>query len=629
MGKRKNRPGRGFYMDSVVLQNLVIDSFTMRPCKLEKKYSCSHGVATRALRKAKELELTENAIRQMTPKEFVEQWYRREVRGKVNGVLCNYLQPDYSKMQEMYAASRKHNGSGTEIKCELTRAEVVDMVYFSKENRAKAEHENLALYTSKSVVREWGKIIKTKIPVSFRKHYEMGGEIQVDFTGVTIAYGDEAEGKRAQIIVLTLPASRYMTVRAIVSQKLEDVIPAIVDCLKELGGVPEMMVVDNFKGAMIKASVYGGIPNENMLALCNFFGMQLHACRPHKPKDKGTVEASVKIITRSVLARVNYELVNGDLKFNTVSELNDYIQPMVAAINNHEVRALKRSRKDLFEEERKYLKQVANWDYYSAERNVQTVPATSVIEIDKHQYALPPKWVGNSVVVEKQPKLIRFIANNCVIASYERRDEITGLSAQPSFYTDEKLLSYERYQLPQDSFLLEWAQAEGKSVREWASLMLKRCARKSEAIKQIVKVLSLPKGCKNLYSTLEHAVAYSRCYLGYPAITDKIIKAFNDTNPKYDGTWDEVYNLSNYDSLCKDVIFCRIPSLHWPTAHKAPPTHVGTGEYLQGSEELKKRYANVSAAMKETTSPTTSSNNNYSNSNSNDDTHRDEKNEAC
>ena len=205
-GKRKNRPGRGSYMDLVVVQNLVIDSFTLRPCKLEEKYGFSHGVASRALSKARSLGMTEEAIRTMTPKEFSEKWYRREVRGKVDGQACDYLQPDYAKMQEMYAASREHGGSGTEIKCELTRTEVVESVYFSDENRAKAEKEHLAMYAPKSVVRLWGKYIGTKVPVTFRKHHELGGEIQLDFTGVTVPYGDESEGKSAQVMVLTLPA---------------------------------------------------------------------------------------------------------------------------------------------------------------------------------------------------------------------------------------------------------------------------------------------------------------------------------------------------------------------------------------------------------------------------------------
>lgn len=585
-------------MDLVVVQNLVIDCFTLRPCKLEDKYGCSHGVASRALAKARTLGLTEEGVRAMTPKEFSEKWYRREVRGKVNGQACGYLQPDFAKMQEMYAVSRNHGGSGTEIKCELTRIEVVESVYFSDENKAKAEKEHLAMYTAKSVVRLWGKYIGQKVPVSFRQSHEMGGEIQLDFSGVTIPYGNEIDGKVAQIMLLTLPASRYITARAIASQKLEDVLPAISDCLHELGGVPEMLVVDNFKGAVIKASSYGGIANDKMLSLCRFFGMELHACRPHKPKDKGTVEAAVKIVTRSALAKMRYQITNGKVKYSSVSEVNKALQPLIESINNHEVRALKLSRKELFAQERKLLRVPESWDYSDTESYVQTVPSNGVIELGKHQYALPPKWIGNSIVVETYPKVVRFLSHNRIIASYERRDEVTGLSAQPSFYTDERLLSYERYRLEQDDFLLQWAGAEGNEVKAWAAQLLKRHVRKSEAVKQVVKILSLAKGCTNLYNCINNSVVQSRVYLGYPAVTERIIKAFEANAPQYDGPLDEQYSLDKYDSLCKEVIYGRLPLLRWPTcADNQSHRQQSAGEYLQGAEVIKQRYEHVSNVL--------------------------------
>ena len=586
-------------MDTVVIQNLVIDCFTLRPCKLEEKYGCSHGVAARALAKARTLGLTEEGVRAMTPKEFSEKWYRHQVRGKVDGQACGYLQPDFAKMQEMYAASRNHGGSGTEIKCELTRAEVVESVYFSDENRAKAQKEHLAMYAAKSVVRLWGKYIGQKVPVSFRQSHEMGGEIQMDFTGVTVPYGDAIEGKVAQIMLLTLPASRYITARAIASQKLEDVIPAIVDCLHELGGVPEMLVVDNFKGAVVQASAYGGIANDKMLSLCRFFGMELHACRPHKPKDKGTVEAAVKIVTRSALARMRYQITHENVRYSSVSEVNKALQPLIEAINKHEVRALKSSRNELFAQEKNLLRVPESWDYNDAESYVQTVPSNGVIELSKHQYALPPKWIGYSIVVETHPKVIRFLSHNHIIASYERRDNVTGLSAQPSFYTDERLLSYERYRLEQDEFLLQWAAAEGNEIKAWAAQLLKRHVRKSEAVKQVVKILSLAKGCTNLYDCINSSVVQSRVYLGYPAVTERIIKAFEANSPKYDGPLDERYSLDKYDSLCKDVIYGRLPSLRWPTCIESKPCSQpsSSGEYLQGCEVIKQRYEHVSSVL--------------------------------
>ena len=595
--RRKNRPGRGCYMDFDVIHRLVIDIFRLRPCMLEEKYGCSHGVATRALSKAKGLGLTEDSVRAMTPKEFAGQWYRRDVRGKVNGQSCEYLQPDFAKMQEIYAASRKHGGSGTEIKCELTRIEVVNSVYFSDENKVKASSEYLAMYAPKSVVRLWGKYINSAVPVSFRKHHEMGGEIQLDFTGVTVPYGSEGEGRSAQVMLMTLPASRYITARAIASQKLDDVIHAIVDCLRELGGVPDMLVVDNFKGAVTKASVYGGIPNDKMLALCNFFGMELHACRPHKPKDKGSVEAAVKIVTRSALSHMRAKIANSEVKYSSVVEVNKALQGYIKAINQHEVRSLKLSRNELFSKEKEYLRIPASWDYSVTRSNVQTVPSSSLIELGKHQYALPSKWIGSQVVVEVHPRVIRFLSNNSLIVSYERRDDVTGLSAQPSFYTDERMLSFERYALEQDDFLLQWARAEGDDVASWAAELLRRHARKSEAVKQVVKVLSLPKGCVLLYNTLNQAVAQNKIYIGYPAVTSQIIRDFEALNPVYDVRSDERYNAANYDRLCRDVIYGRLPKLQWPVISQNPQPRAEGGEYLQGSERLRQRYQAVSAVL--------------------------------
>ena len=239
-----------------------------------------------------------------------------------------------------------------------------------------------------------------------------------------------------------------------------------------------------------------------------------------------------------------------------------------------------------------------SWDYNDAQSNVQTVPSTGVIELGKHQYALPSKWIGNSVIVETLPKVVRFLSHSRIIASYERRDEVAGLSAHPSFYTDERILSYERYRLEQDEFLLQWAAAVGNEVKAWAAQLLSRHVRKSEAIKQVVKVLSLAKGCTSLYDCLNSAVVKSRAYIGYPAVTERIIKAFEAENVQYDGPQDETYSLEHYDALCKDVIYCRLPSLRWPTygVCKKEPTPA-SGEYLQGTEAIKRRYEHVSLAL--------------------------------
>ena len=81
-------------------------------------------------------------------------------------------------------------------------------------------------------------------------------------------------------------------------------------------------------------------------------------------------------------------------------------------------------------------------------------------------------------------------------------------------------------------------------------------------------------------------------------MTERIIKAFEVEDVQYDGPQDETYSLEHYDALCKDVIYCRLPSLRWPTygVCKKEPTPA-SGEYLQGTEAIKRRYEHVSLAL--------------------------------
>ena len=146
--------------------------------------------------------------------------------------------------------------------------------------------------------------------------------------------------------------------------------------------------------------------------------------------------------------------------------------------------------------------------------------------------------------------------------------------------------------------MLQWAGAEGNEVKAWAAQLLKRHVRKSEAVKQVVKILSLAKGCTNLYNCINNSVVQSRVYLGYPAVTERIIKAFEANAPQYDGPLDEQYSLDKYDSLCKEVIYGRLPLLRWPTcADNQSHRQQSAGEYLQGAEVIKQRYEHVSNVL--------------------------------
>ena len=61
---------------------------------------------------------------------------------------------------------------------------------------------------------------------------------------------------QCQAFVATLPASDYGYLLFVPSQRTEDFVYAITQCLKHLGGVPKMLVPDNLKAAVIKTDRY-------------------------------------------------------------------------------------------------------------------------------------------------------------------------------------------------------------------------------------------------------------------------------------------------------------------------------------------------------------------------------------
>ena len=586
-------------MDMVVLQNIVLDRLSGNaPSLLEKKYGLTHGVAVRIGPKIDKMGLTKEQVQQMTPSELHTLWYSHNCRGRVEGELKEYLKPDFSKLQQIYMASRKHGGSGTEIKCELTMVEVVEQVYLSEENKQLAKEKGLAMYKLKSALRLWRQFTNTKVSATYRKTHEMGGEIQSDFTGVKIPYKCGNEVKMADIIVMYLPASRYIVARAIPSQKTEDVIPAMVSCLRELGGVPEALVVDNFKGAVVKASTYGGILNQTMLTMARTLGMELIACRPYHPTDKGGVELGVKLVSRSALSWMRYDITHGNKEYHSIKEINDALQPHIDRINSHKIRALKISRKDLFAKEKEFLTVPNSWNYAEVKIESQTVPSDCKIKIGNHEYAVPPKWKGNQIEIETTPRLIRFLTNGAVIVSYERKDEVPGLSTR-ELYTDENQLSFECYRLEQKDFLLQWARAIGPNVERWCQDALKRRkTRLDELNKQLVKVLSLCKGYISLYKDLDEVVGKASLYLEYPFITQRIIDGFEKLELKFDGEQEKIYKPESYRELCKEVLFGKKPALKWPILsadeHKEAECH---GAFHQSTSVVIDRYAEVIAEL--------------------------------
>lgn len=437
----------------------------------------------------------------------------------------------------------------------------------------------------------WRAKERTISPV-FRKTSPMGYAAELDFTGIVIPYTVNGKKRKATLMVMVLPASRMTLVYAIESQRNEHVCPAIAKAFKEYGALPQVLVVDNFKGAVSSADIYGGEINPRMQALGHYFGIEIQPCRPLSPKDKGTVERTVRIINKLAGARLASEIRRGR-EFHSLDEINSYIRPLVAQLNNSKVRGFSQTRRELFAKEKLFMRKAVCWDYQYPENLIeQKVPDTAIFEYCGHQYALPAKWCGQMVEVEILTDTIKFYSNGSFITMYRRLDGKTGLSTKKN-YTPTNHMVTNSYELEGvESMLCHWADNIGPDVKRLITSI--QSSKSARLIKNHICYgkLTIPQANKADYKSYNNCVL--KCLSTHASLPSHSVirKAWSKTEHSHIFEIDKIFNPKNYLQICFDYMYGKTERLEWNEKQCINTNNLGI-DYLRGTEEIKKEYDKV------------------------------------
>src|SRR3979409_1537711 len=154
---------------------------------------------------------------------------------------------------------------------------------------------------------------------------------------VGVAAGD------AEIFVAVLGASNYTYAEATWTQTLVDWIGALFRMCRFFGGVPRLVVPDNLKSGVHRASFYDPEINRSYGMMASHYGVGILPARPRKPRDKAKVEAGVRFAQTYILGRLRRQT------FFSLAECNTAIASCLHRMNAHVMRRLGVSRRDLFE----------------------------------------------------------------------------------------------------------------------------------------------------------------------------------------------------------------------------------------------------------------------------------------
>jgi len=290
-------------------------------------------------------------------------------------------------------------------------------------------------------------------------HHKPGEKLYIDFAGKKLSYIDIHTGEiiPCQVFVACLPYSDYSFVMAVKSQRIEDFIYALICCLKFLGGVPAILVPDNLKAAINKASRYEPDINKVLEDFANHYGITVLPARAGKPQDKALVENQVKLIYSRIYAKLRNQ------HFFGIHSLNKGIMEKNRDHNQTRMQQKDYCREEKFiAEEKHLLKPLPKEDFEIKHYKDLKVAKNNHIYLgcDKHHYSVPHQYIGQRVKVIYTRSMVYIYAKGNQIAVHPRSYKPNGYSTQK-----EHLCSHHRHYLDRSpEYYLEKARKKSQSL---------------------------------------------------------------------------------------------------------------------------------------------------------------------
>ncbi len=251
-----------------------------------------------------------------------------------------------------------------------------------------------------------------------RQHHVAGEKAFVDYSGKRIPIVDPTTGEvhEAEIFVGVLGASNLTYAEATWTQQLPDWTGAHVRMFRFFGGAPKLLVPDNLKSGVNKASFYDPEINRTYGALAAYYSIGILPARPHKPRDKAKVEAGVRFAQTYILGRLRAQT------FFSLAECNEAIKIVMQRMNERTMRHLGVSRRELFEKiEREALNPLPVDDWEFAEWRRARVNLDYHIEIHDFLYSVPHALIRAEVEVRVTERIVEVFYRGQRVAVHQRR----------------------------------------------------------------------------------------------------------------------------------------------------------------------------------------------------------------
>lgn len=225
-----------------------------------------------------------------------------------------------------------------------------------------------------------------KLDACMRQEHRAGEKTFIDYSGDGMPLVDPKTGEvsEAQLYVAVLGASSYTYAEATRTQRKPDWIASNIRMFEFFGGVTDILVPDCLKSGVTQPCRYEPLVNRTYYDMADHYDSCVIPARPRKPRDKAKVEVGVLVAQRWIVAKLRKRT------FFSLNEMNEAIRQCVDELNTREMKHLKASRRQLYEElDRPALKPLPTRRYAFAEFKKVRVNIDYHVELEHHYYSVP------------------------------------------------------------------------------------------------------------------------------------------------------------------------------------------------------------------------------------------------
>jgi transposase len=262
-------------------------------------------------------------------------------------------------------------------------------------------HQEAAFDGSYQAVKRYVRHLKGLEPSRvWRVEVQPGEEAQIDFgTGALIDGGAGNGCRRPWILRVVLSYSRKGYSQAILRQTTDQFLDALERAFHYFGGVPKVINLDNFKGAVTSAHWLDPQIHPKLTDFCRHYRTALMPCKVRTPTHKGKVERSIQYLKDNALK---------GRQFASLAEQNEFLLKWEQDIADQRIHGTTRQQVAAhFNEERPHLQPLpAQW-FESFQEARRRVHRDGYIEVERAYYAVPERWIGRDVWARWDARSVR------------------------------------------------------------------------------------------------------------------------------------------------------------------------------------------------------------------------------